>query len=587
MGIRNKLFVWISLTFIVTIGLLSSFCIPRVEQIVFDRTQKVMVSETGRAAKNLDGWFVQRGAILKSIALQMEIGQYDGDEHNLLKLLNSMDNQFDDMFHDIFIGFNNKKHLSSRKTVPDFDPTTRGWYQDAQRENRLVVTEPYADIKTGQIALSIAYPVRTSIPGVIGTDLFMDDLRSLADTAVLFPGAQVCLVSKTGNLLYATDEVFGVPGENLVALENGLLRSWTEKMFVEKQGSCQFEMGGVAYYAVFAPVPTAEWTVIVSLPMSVFYEEQKKFIIYAAVFALIGMLGLFLAIYTIIRQITKPLEAISRTAQALGNGDLTVEFMGSGTAEVERLANSLGLMQTKLVSLLTQKDSMLEESQAQNEEIAALYQQMKALNDDLSIAYQEKKQAYEQTIKALADAIETKDYYTRGHSDRVLLYSEKIGRFLGWSEEQLKVLRYAAILHDIGKIGVPLDILNKPGRLESEEYEKVKSHPEQGHRILQNISYLSAVSIAVLQHHERIDGKGYPSGLKDWEISPIAKVIMVADTYDAMTSERPYRKALTTSEAVRELRLCSGTQFDSDIVEVFCEKVLPALLGAQEVNHMG
>lgn len=577
MGIRNKLFVWISLTFIVTIGLLSSFIIPRIEQIVFDRTKKIMVSETGRAAKNLDGWFTQRGAILKSIALQMEIEQYDGDEQSLLKGLNFLANQFGDMFHHIFIGFNNKQHLSSRKTEFDFDPTTRSWYQDAQRENRLVVTEPYADIKTGQMALSIAYPVKTSIPGVIGTDLFMDDLRSLADTAILFPGAQVCLISKTGNLLYSTDDAFGTPGGNLPALENGLLRSWAEQMFVEKQGSCQFEIGGVAYYAVFAPVPTAEWTVIVSLPMSVFYEEQKKFIIYATVIALIGMLSLFLAIYTIIRQITKPLEAISLTAQTLGNGDLTVEFMGSGTAEVERLANSLGLMRSNLVSLLRQKDSMLEEAQSKNEEIAALYQQMKALNNELSIAYQEKKQAYEQTIKALADAIETKDYYTRGHSDRVRLYSEKIGRVLGWSEEQLKILRYAAILHDIGKIGVPSDILNKPGRLQSEEYEKVKSHPEQGHRILHNISYLSAVSTAVFQHHERIDGLGYPNGLKEWEISPIAKIIMVADTYDAMTSERPYRKALTSSEAVRELRLCSGTQFDSEIVEVFCEKVLPAL----------
>lgn len=578
MGIRNRLFVWISLTFIVTIGLLSSFCIPRIEQIVFDRTTKVMISETDRAAKNLDGWFTQRGVILKSLALQIEVGQYDGDEHNLSNRLNLMANQFDDMFHYIFIGFNNKKDFSSRKSEADFDPTNREWYQDAQRENRLVVTEPYSDIKTGQMALSIAYPVRTAIPGVIGTDLFMDDLRSLADTAVLFPGTQVCLISKTGKLLYSTDDAFGVPGENLSTLKNGLLRPWTEEIFVKKEGACQFEMGGITYYAVFAPVPTAEWTVVVSLPMSAFYEEQKRFILYATVIGLLGMLGLFLAIYTIIRKITKPLEAISLTAQQLGNGQLTVEFMGSGTAEIERLANSLGLMRSNLVSLLKQKDNMLEDAQFKNQEIAALYQQMKALNDDLTMAYQEKKQAYEETIKALADAIETKDYYTRGHSDRVRLYSEEIGKALGWSEEQLKILRYAAILHDIGKIGVPSEILNKPGQLETEEYEKVKSHPEQGHRILQNISYLSTVSIAVLQHHERMDGRGYPNGIKDWEISPLAKVIMVADTYDAMTSERPYRKALTSSQAVRELHLCSGTQFDPGIVEVFCEKVVPALL---------
>ena len=167
------------------------------------------------------------------------------------------------------------------------------------------------------------------------------------------------------------------------------------------------------------------------------------------------------------------------------------------------------------------------------------------------------------------------------------MYSEKIGIFLGWNEEQLKILRYAAILHDIGKIGVPSDILNKPGRLDSEEYEKVKSHPGQGYRILQNISHLSAVSTDVFQHHERIDGLGYPNGLKGWGIFPIAKVIMVADTYDAMTSECPYRKALTSKEAVRELRLCSGTQFDARIVEVFCEKVLPALRDTQDLNHIG
>ena len=557
MGIRKKLFIWISITFLLAIGMISYFSLPQIEHIVFDHATNVMSEKTEHVADNIDNWFVERGAILKSIALQMEINRLDTQNSGLPIFVNSMARRFNDEFDDIYTGFADKFFLGSDQSnlpkMSGIDPTGRQWYIDAVRKNSLVVTEPYTDIKTGQVISSIAYPIKTPIPGVIGTDIYLEDLHSFLNEAEYDDRAKIFLISKAGKLLYTNDDNFGTIGENFDLKEKGLFRSWIEQMMAGKEGICRFPWHGVAYYGIFVPIKTSGWSLVVSLPISAFFEESQTFIIRAVLIALVGIFLLFLVIYFIIKEITKPLEAISLTAQKLSNGDLQAKFEHSGTAEVEYLAHSLEVMRTNIVTLLEKKESLVETTGKQKEEIETLYNQ---------------------TIKALAEAIEEKDDYTRGHCERVAYYSERIGRLLGWDEEQLKMLRHAAILHDIGKIGVPINILHKPGRLEPEEYEIIKSHPQLGYQILHNISSLEAVSIAVFQHHERVDGRGYPNGLKGTEIVPMAKIIMVADTYDAMTSDRAYRKAMTDKEARKELWRCAGTQFDEDIVKLFCESVL-------------
>jgi HD-GYP domain-containing protein (c-di-GMP phosphodiesterase class II) len=175
--------------------------------------------------------------------------------------------------------------------------------------------------------------------------------------------------------------------------------------------------------------------------------------------------------------------------------------------------------------------------------------------------------AYFATLRALV--IEAKDPYTRGHSDRVTIYAIQIGERMGIDGARRQLLMQAAILHDIGKIAVDQSILHKPGRLTAEEFEVIKRHPTVADQILAPIAHLEEVRRLLVQHHERLDGKGYPAGLRGDQICLEGRILCVADSYDAMTSDRPYRTAMPHADAVAELQRCVGTQFDADVVEAF------------------
>jgi hypothetical protein len=181
--------------------------------------------------------------------------------------------------------------------------------------------------------------------------------------------------------------------------------------------------------------------------------------------------------------------------------------------------------------------------------------------------YSEERAAYDATVRALIHAVETKDFYTRGHSERVALMAERISRESGMREDRVQVVRYAGMLHDIGKLGVSTRVLQKQGKLSATEFEEIKLHPLRGYEMLCEIDFLREALTGVYHHHERLDGRGYPMGLAGDEIPEFARVIMVADAFDSMTSTRSYRLAKTVEEAVAELRRCQDTQFDARIVE--------------------
>lgn len=181
------------------------------------------------------------------------------------------------------------------------------------------------------------------------------------------------------------------------------------------------------------------------------------------------------------------------------------------------------------------------------------------------------KSTYLGTVEALVAALEAKDPYTRGHSERVAALAEKIGRRLKLSAGDLDILRYAGALHDIGKIGTARNVLRKPGKLSEEEYNRIRQHPELGALILQEIKFMDKVIPVVFHHHEHVDGKGYADGFKGEEIPLLARILAVADAYDAMTSPRPYRPAMTPAVACQELIACSGSQFDHQVVNAFIE----------------
>ncbi|MEU1490783.1 HD-GYP domain-containing protein [Streptomyces sp. NPDC005776] len=180
--------------------------------------------------------------------------------------------------------------------------------------------------------------------------------------------------------------------------------------------------------------------------------------------------------------------------------------------------------------------------------------------------YHREHAAHRATIRALVQAVDIKDTYTRGHSERVGHASVLIAQELGMEKERIEVLRFAGILHDVGKLGVPTRVLRKDGPLTPEERRVIELHPEYGHEIVRGIGFLGEARAAILHHHERLDGSGYPYGLTGRRIPEFARVVAVADAFDAMTSTRSYRPGRPVPVAVEELKRCAGTQFDPQMV---------------------
>jgi putative nucleotidyltransferase with HDIG domain len=183
--------------------------------------------------------------------------------------------------------------------------------------------------------------------------------------------------------------------------------------------------------------------------------------------------------------------------------------------------------------------------------------------------YQEIEEMFLQTAESLSEAIEKRDPYTGGHTRRVTTYSMAIARHLSLEPEEIRWLKIAAVLHDIGKIGIEDHILRKEQRLSPEEFDMIKRHSIIGAEIIEPVRQLRNIIPGVKYHHEQIDGRGYPEGLKGEGMPILAKIVAVADTFDAMTTDRPYRKAKARETAIEELKKCSGTQFDGDVVEAF------------------
>ena len=196
---------------------------------------------------------------------------------------------------------------------------------------------------------------------------------------------------------------------------------------------------------------------------------------------------------------------------------------------------------------------------------------IKKINEELKESQEQLKTAYLESIQTLRYTVEAKDKYTRGHSDRVSEYSVLIGKYMNLPEEDLEILRIGGLFHDIGKIGIPDAILLKDSKLTDEEYSEIKNHPSIGKHILSNAKIFENIIPIVLHHHEKFNGNGYPEKLSGQNIPLHARIAAIADTFDAMTSKRSYRNALSLDVVREELINCSGTQFDPEILKVFLD----------------
>jgi response regulator RpfG family c-di-GMP phosphodiesterase len=235
--------------------------------------------------------------------------------------------------------------------------------------------------------------------------------------------------------------------------------------------------------------------------------------------------------------------------------EIVAELQSKYPQKIDRLSSSLQIAEKQL--LLYAQD------------MNNLYSKERLKNEQLQETLQELELTYVQTIAALAQAVDVKDSYTGGHTGRVSYYANCIAKFHNPALLKEKEFIYSLLLHDVGKIGIGEDILGKAGKLSNDEWEKIKAHPEMGAKILDPIKFLSPALASVRSHHERWDGKGYPDGLKGEEIPLSARIISVADAFDAMTTDRPYRKRMSKEDAMQEIKKNSGTQFDPSVVESF------------------
>lgn len=276
-------------------------------------------------------------------------------------------------------------------------------------------------------------------------------------------------------------------------------------------------------------------------------------------------------------KIINPLNEMEIIAKNISDGKLDNVFQCMGDDEVGTLGKELEIMQSQLKSNkieITNKVLLLEslnQTILQNSnEIKHLYENSIAMNQQLQDLVAETNNSYKITVLALANSIEANDAYTRGHCDRVRHYTMLIAHELGLNEKDIEHLEYASVLHDIGKIGIPYSILNKVDKLTDSEFETIKRHPVTGHDIIKDIKFLKESAKIVLQHHEKEDGSGYPNRLISNDISLGAKILSVADAFDAMTTSRPYRQQpLSDASALNQLIQGSGHQFNELVVQAF------------------
>jgi PAS domain S-box-containing protein/putative nucleotidyltransferase with HDIG domain len=219
----------------------------------------------------------------------------------------------------------------------------------------------------------------------------------------------------------------------------------------------------------------------------------------------------------------------------------------------------------------TEKNRLTEQSQRSDKALSRTTRKLEEKVEELTKQYEVAKKGYLDTVRAFAFTLEARNQYTREHSERVTNYALDIARKMNLDSDTVELIQYAGRLHDIGKIAIKDDILTKPGGLSVTEFAEIRLHPAKGAEMLEPLGFMKESLDSIRYHHERFDGGGYPDRLAKTKIPLTARILAVADTFDAMTSDRPYRKALSVEQAVEELKKNSGTQFDPQIIQAFMQ----------------
>jgi putative nucleotidyltransferase with HDIG domain len=305
------------------------------------------------------------------------------------------------------------------------------------------------------------------------------------------------------------------------------------KEFTIREGNDTTEMLGT-----YSPVTALDWAVVVQKPRLEAYRGVFEMQHTARLLALLAVLASIMVSIYAARRISNPLKVLTDSSRAIARGDFTKRVELRSRTEIGELADTFNMMSEELQQFV----------------------------QDLQRAAEENRALFMGSIQMLAGAVDEKDPYTRGHSDRVTRYSLQIAREMGLDAEFLEILRISAQLHDVGKIGIEDHILKKPGALTPEEFEIMKTHTTKGANILRPVSQLKEMLPGIELHHEALDGRGYPYGLQGDQIPLLARVIAVADTFDALTTNRPYQRAYEPPEALRIIQGLVGKRLDPKAV---------------------
>ena len=409
----------------------------------------------------------------------------------------------------------------------------------AARDNR-PYTSPALQIGAGKdsrtvLLVSSPVSVQGRFIGMIG--VVMDEQSLLNRLREASKGGLFAyVVDRQGRLVASGDPRF-ITGQDMRSFE-------IVKNFVDLQGrarfvfTTEFDSGKEEWLGTYSPVPALEWAVVAQKPQSQAYEgvfelrRTAKWLALLAIFISI-LISMFAA-----RSISNPVKTLTETSRAIAKGDFSRRVELKSRTEIGELAATFNSMSSDLERLVF----------------------------DLKRAAEENRSLFMSSIQMLAGAVDEKDPYTKGHSDRVTRYSVILATELGLLQEEIEKIRISAQLHDVGKIGIEDRILKKPGALTPEEFEIMKQHTTKGASILRPVEALKEMIPGIEGHHESLDGRGYPYGLKGDQVMLMPRVIMVADTFDAMTTNRPYQAAMDPEYVVRIINSLVATKFDPRVV---------------------
>ena len=420
-------------------------------------------------------------------------------------------------------------------------------------DKRVVFSEPKKINSSGETVIAIASPVvfeKNTFAGVVAVISLREIGRIMATKAAgeaeLWKSGLpiIFVVDKNGRAVFHPDATVVANQKPLNDLK--IVQEWqaTNNQIQSALVPFTAEFNGEAHEMIGA-YSTANFTKDLSFGVIAMQDENKALASVGEMRRQTWLISLAFALIALVvgsvfaRNLTAPLLRLVTAAQKISNGDLSHRVETNSVTEIGTLGETFNQMSDRL-----------------EEHIA-----------NLAKAAEENRELFVGTVKALAAAIDGKDRYTRGHSERVSRFSVAIGRRLKMSEQDLETLRISALLHDIGKIAIDDAILKKPSALTDEEFEIMKTHPQRGFKIMSNIPAMKDFLPGMYWHHEMINGAGYPQGLKGDAIPLQAKIISVADTFDAMTTDRPYQKGMTLDAALVRIKTFVGTRYDGKVVE--------------------